>query len=105
MLNTINTYRNLKRKGLRKAWEIAGMSEIGDKAVGFTLAVVLIASVLFLISDTANAIEQNATAKQAGYVAALEAIAKSCLSDSTGKPIRIGDDLYLCGIYHVGSAK
>ena len=36
------------------------------------------------------------------YTKNLEKLLALCLSDSTGKPIRIGDELYLCGIYKLG---
>ena len=36
------------------------------------------------------------------YTKELEKLLALCLSDSTGKPIRIGDELYLCGIYKLG---
>lgn len=54
--------------------------------------------VLYLLSDYANASASEEKAKQAAYVAA-------CLSDSTGKPVKIGDEWFLCGIVAVGSFK
>ena len=39
------------------------------------------------------------------YVKALEQVVASCLSDSTGKPVQIGEVLYMCGIVEIGKIK
>lgn len=52
MITTIRTYRNLRAKGLRNAWEISGMPEVGDKLVGWALGII---GVIYLLSDYANA--------------------------------------------------
>ena len=64
-----------------------------------------VVGVLYLLSDYANASASNEKAKQATYVAGLEKIVAACLSDSTGKPVKIGDEWFLCGIVPIGRIK
>jgi hypothetical protein len=45
---------------------------------------------------------QKKDAEDIAYTQALEVVLTSCLSDNTGKPVIIGKDVYLCGIYHTG---
>lgn len=54
MIVTIKTYLNLRRRGKAKAWELAGMPDVGDAMVGIMSAAVVVVSVLYLISDWAN---------------------------------------------------
>lgn len=103
MLTTIRTYLNLRRNGMARAWEISGMADIGDKAVGAVCMAIAVISVLYLLSDHANAAGAQAEARHAGEIEALKQIVAACLSDSTGRPLRIGDDWFLCGITHIGS--
>jgi len=42
------------------------------------------------------------TTTNQAYTKELEKVLVQCLSDSTGKPIVIGDAIYLCSIYKVG---
>ena len=42
------------------------------------------------------------TTTSQAYTKELEKVLAQCLSDSTGKPIVIGDEIYLCSIYRVG---
>lgn len=55
-----------------------------------TWVIVLLAALWWLSPD--------ADAAQVEYVHGLEQIVAACLSDATGKPIKIGDDWFLCGI-------
>lgn len=64
-----------------------------------------VVGVLYLLSDYANASASDEKAKQAEYVAGLEKIVAACLSDSTGKPVMIGDEWFLCGIVPIGRIK
>lgn len=102
MLNTIRTYRNLRAKGLRRAWEISGMNEIGDRSVGIVCWIVVIAGALFLLSEQANALQESADNRaaakvtaQAGEIEELRKIVAACLGDREGA-LFIGGELHLC---------
>jgi len=42
------------------------------------------------------------TTTNQAYTKELEKVLAQCLSDATGKPLVIGDEIYLCSIYRVG---
>lgn len=62
----------------------------------------VVACCVFLLSDEANS-KQPVPDMQ--YVRSLEKIVSQCLSDSTGKPIEIDDEIFFCGIYKIGESK
>ena len=48
------------------------------------------------------AVMQRQDAEDVEYTKNLEQIVATCLSDTTGKPIMIGNEIYLCSIYNTG---
>ena len=90
ILATIRDYKALQRLGIRDAWQISGMSDIGDKIVGYVCAAIAVALACYALLDYRDA-------KAAEYTKALEETLAICLSD-TYKPIKIGDEWFLCGI-------
>ena len=96
-------YLVMLRLGLNKdfAWEHAAMSSVGDRAVGVMCSILGVLAVLFLLSDYANAAVIGARNDREAYVAALEKIVTACISDSTGRPVVIDGEWFLCGIVPV----
>lgn len=90
MLKTIKTYINLRRMGIRDAWKISGMSDIGDKFVGYTCLVVGIVMAAQFAIDYKSEYTQN-----------LEKALALCVSEEY-KPIKIGDEWFLCGVNKLG---
>lgn len=80
------SYLKLRRLGIRDAWQISGMSDIGDKLVGYTCVICAIAVAAYFVFDY-----------KSGYTKELEKILALCLDD-TYHPVKIGDDLFMCGI-------
>lgn len=110
MIGTIRNYRVYRKSNLRNAWRISGMNFLVKSLTRWIGFAVVVAGVLYLISDAANASASTATAKaaqqrQVEYIAALEGIVKACLSDATGKPVSIGGRIHLCGIVDIGEIK
>lgn len=62
----------------------------------------LIGFVAWLSLDHYAEGQAYANMNHAAYTKALEKVVADCLSDSTGKPVVIGDELYLCGIVKTG---
>ncbi len=48
------------------------------------------------------AIAQRQDAADAEYTRNLEEVVATCLSGPTGKPVTIGDEVFLCGIVNTG---
>lgn len=49
------------------------------------------------------AIMQRQDAADVEYTKNLETTLAACLSDSTGRPVVIGDEIYLCGVVATGA--
>lgn len=96
-------YFVMLRLGLNKdfAWDHAGMSSVGDRAVGVLCSILGVFAVLYLLSDYANAAVIDVRNDREAYVAALEKIVTACISDSTGRPVIIDGEWFLCGIVPV----
>jgi len=60
------------------------------------LSLVLLGAVLAFVAGL-----YYTTTNQA-YTKELEKVLAQCLSDATGKPIVIGNEIYLCSIYRIG---
>lgn len=111
-MTRIKLWQTYRKQGLRNAWNLAGMSAILVGAVkGLILGCIFVAAVL-AVTGQAQAIQEDVDNRVAAdranmkvYVEALEQVAASCLSDSTGKPVQIGDVLYMCGIVEIGKIK
>ena len=99
IIATLKDYISLKRRGFKHAYEISGMDKIKDGLVGM-VCVAAAAVVIIALWQ-----EHRANADHVSEISALRSIVASCLSDSTGKHIQIGDEHYLCGIYHLGEFK
>ena len=89
-------YRN--RFGFRKSFYFA----FGRTFKDFLLDVVFWTAVFTTIGFVVYTNVEERDKKQATYVKSLEKIVADCLSDSTGKPVVIGNELYLCGIVKTG---
>lgn len=105
-------YYYYRKLGCTKAWEMAGMEVVAEKAKNIVLLLAMICCITFLLSEKANAISEEADSRvmakvknQAEYIKGLEKIVAACLSDSHGKPLAIGDEWFLCGIVPIGSFK
>lgn len=70
--------------------------------VFWTSVFALIGFVAYLGADRYAEGQAYANKNHAAYTKALEKVVADCLSDSTGKPVIIGDELYLCGIVRTG---
>lgn len=111
-MQRIRLWLDYRKQGLRNAWNLAGMSAIlGGAVKGLILGCIFVAAVL-AVTGQAQAIQEDADNRVAAdranmkvYVKALEQVVASCLSDATGKPVQIGDTMYLCGIVEVGKIK
>ena len=101
-----------KRLPISRCWQISGMPYIAKKAADIAAFVVLVGGFLYLTSEHANssgvaASNQSAATiqQQAEVIAGMSKILDACLSDSTGKPLLIGDEWFLCGIQPIGKYK
>lgn len=90
MLKTIKAYLKLRRLGIRDAWEISGMSDVCDSLVGYTCLVVCLAMAVYFAIDYKSEYTQN-----------LEKALALCVSEEY-KPIKIGDEWFLCGVNKLG---
>lgn len=98
-----------KRLPINRCWQISGMPYLAKKAADIAAFVVLVGGFLYLTSEHANssgvaASNQSAATiqQQAEVIAGMSKILDACLSDSTGKPVKIGDEWFLCGIQPIG---
>lgn len=112
MISTVKQYLELRTKGVRNAWSISGMPSAMQRIRAFLGAVMLVASILFLLSEQANAINLAADSRaastvsqQQAYIAGLEKIVAACVTDNIGQPLRIGDEWFLCLISPLGNFK
>lgn len=114
MIARIVHYHTLRRNRLphRLAWTMSGLRFRSDKLIEWASVAIVVACCLFLLSESANsaatATDNRAAAKinqQAGEIAELRKIVAACLSDSTGKPVVIGGEWFLCGITSIGTFK
>ena len=101
-----------KRLPISRCWQISGMPYLAKKAADIAAFVVLVGGFLYLTSEHANS-NSVATSNQAAatirqqqeVIAGMSKILDACLSDSTGKPLLIGDEWFLCGIQPIGKYK
>ena len=107
IIHFIGLYR--KRLPLNRCWQISGMPYLAKKAADIAAFVVLVGGFLYLTSEHANssgvaASNQSAATiqQQAEVIAGMSKILDACLSNSTGKPVKIGDEWFLCGIQPIG---
>ena len=101
-----------KRLPISRCWQISGMPYIAKKAADIAAFVVLVGGFLYLTSEHANssgvaASNQSAATiqQQAEVIAGMSKILDACLSDSTGKPVTINGQIFLCGIVQIGEHK
>ncbi len=66
-----------------------------QRAANIAAFFICLCGFVFLISDKANADQKR-------EIDELRKIVAACLSDSTGRPITIGNETYLCGIVSIG---
>ena len=110
IIHFIGLYR--KRLPLHRCWQISGMPYLAKKATDIAAFVVLVGGFLYLTSEHANSngvAPSNQAAitiqQQAEVIAGMSKILDACLSNSTGKPVKIGDEWFLCGIQPIGKYK
>ncbi len=103
LYDNVVEYFVMRRLGLNGdlAWEHAAMARVGDRAVGVLCSMIGVLAVIYLLSDYANAATYDIKHDREQYVAALEKIVTACLSDSTGRPVIIDGEWFLCGIVPV----
>ncbi len=98
-----------KRLPINRCWQISGMPYLAKKAADIAAFVVLVGGFLYLTSEHANS-NSVATSNQAAatirqqqeVIAGMSKILDACLSDSTGRPVLIENEWFLCGIVQVG---
>lgn len=100
------------RLPVARCWQMSGLQFIAKKAAHIAAFLLCAIGCLYLMSDAANAIgaaadnKSAATIKQQQQVIdGMSRILDACLSDSTGKPVAIDGQMYLCGIVYVGPAE
>lgn len=101
------------RLPLKRCWQMAGLQNATKKAANIAAFILCAVGCLYLMSDAANALgtasdNQSAAiiSKQKADIEALTKIVATCLSDDhTGKPLKIGDEWFLCGLSPLGSYK
>lgn len=111
MLTPLRLYREYRRQGLSRAWQLSGMGAIARGAAkGALLTAMLIASV-FAITQQAQAIHDAADnrvaarlSNQTGEIQALRQIVAKCLGSREGA-IWIGDEMHLCRAVPTGVRK
>lgn len=113
MIRIIN-FMQLRRNNLSLSacWRMSGLGYLAKRAKDWASYIVLACCCLYLMSDAANAIGAASDNKSAATIRqqqelinGMTKIMNACLSDSTGLPVQIGNEIYLCGIVHVGPAQ
>lgn len=103
--NRLIDYLVLRKLGIgrNKAWEITGMAEVGDRAVGVLTAILIVLGVMYLMSSYANAatLDSKVLAQKA-YVKSLEGLLATCLRDDGKGVLKIGDEWFICSAYPIG---
>lgn len=91
--------------GFTKAVRFAFGITVRDFLINLGLLVLIIGLLTALCINAmeilANVQEQQAS-EQAAQVKVMESILTQCLSDSTGRPVVIDGEIYLCGIVKTG---
>lgn len=92
--------------GFTKAFRFAFGITVRDFLLNLGLIVLLIGLLTALCINAmdmlANAQEQQAS-ERAAQVKVMESILTQCLSDATGRPVVIDNEVYLCGIVKTGA--
>lgn len=97
MIQPIKDYIALRKLGIKDAWQISGMSSIGDKLVGYACCVVTVAFAVYFVIDYKSESEKF----KDGYIKELEKVLALCLDDKY-HPVKIGDEWFMCGIDKLG---
>ena len=91
--------------GFTKAFRFAFGITVRDFLLNLGLIVLIVGLLTVLCINAmdmlANAQEQHA-ADKATQVKVMESILTQCLSDATGRPVVIDNEVYLCGIVPTG---
>lgn len=106
--NRLIDYLVLRKLGISnaKAWDIAGMAEVGSRAVGLLIGIIVGIGILYLMSDRANAAVQMTKVKsQQAYTKSLESLLATCLRDDRKGVVKIGDEWFICSVYPIGEFK
>lgn len=104
-------YLRYKRKGLRRAWHLAGMDSISARIFKFFAIVLIAGSIYAAHSNTIQMrLDQQAVELHDRYVdlsltnKELKKIVAACVGPREGV-IWIGDMMYMCGIANTGIKK
>lgn len=104
-------YLRYKRKGLRRAWHLAGMDSFSARIFKFFAIVLITGSIYAAHSNTIQMrLDQQAVELHDRHVnmslenKELKKIVASCVGPRDGS-IWIGDTMYMCGISNTGIRK
>lgn len=112
MLPYLDTYRYLSSRSVNNAWKLSGLgSLVRGVVLYFTKVFVLVWGFVFVSDSVIAAQEAQAVLgyhqekarqdldDQRDELEGLRGIAETCLTnDPLGKPIKIGDNWYFCGL-------
>lgn len=91
--------------GFTKSFRFAFGITVRDFLINLVLLVLIVGLLTGLCINAmeilANVQEQQAS-EQAAQVKVMESILTQCLSDATGRPVVIDNEIYLCGIVKTG---
>lgn len=104
-------YLMYKRKGLRRAWRLAGMDSFSERVLKLFAVIITIGSIYAAHSNTVQTrLDQQAAELHDRYVnlsltnKELKKIVAACVGPREGV-IWIGDMMYMCGISNTGIKK
>ena len=108
MLSAIVQYRSYRRKGVRIAWSMSGMGRVASVAIKAAGYLAFALSVIYLLSEQANAVNDAADNRVAAKLRAqdqrirtLESFLDRCLRVGDN-PIWIDGALHFCGLVATG---
>ena len=91
--------------GFRKAFRFAFGITVRDFLLNVGLLLVILAMLTTLIMMTMDmfvTVQTQHAAEETARVKVMEGILNQCLSDATGRPVVIDNELYLCGVVPLG---
>lgn len=108
MLDNIRFYNDLRTKGIRDAWQIAGMRKVVSGALKVLVAGIAMTLVCMWLAGCMQEIKHLAEKHSAAAIVAatdeineLRKLLATCLADKEGL-IWIGDELHLCRAVPMG---
>jgi len=108
MLTRLRLYREYRRRGLRRAWSLAGMWQVAWSVIKYVAIASAVIAFWALASQQVQAVNEAADNRVAAKLTAQEAeidalrgIVAACLGDRDGV-VWIGNKQHLCGIAETG---